>query len=199
MRSMVIGLALALVPMLPAVGHETQPSGQLRVTLGWAEEPAYTNTLNAVEVALAAADGTPVADPAALLRVQVTFGEASVVLGLLPGDRPGTYAAALVPTRPGTYTFHLTGTVRGEGVDITSTCSERTFDCVTDAAELQFPARDPSDERFAERLERESRRLARARDTAAQARLLGVGALVLAAVALGTAVASRRRRSLRGD
>jgi hypothetical protein len=177
----------------------TTASGPVRVTLGWGNEPARTGAENFVQVALAAASGAPVDTPPGALAVQVSFGPAVADLPLVRAGRPGQLRAALVPTRPGTYAFHVTGTVRGRAVDASATCSDRTFDCVTDSAEVQFPVKEPSNSQLAQRLARELPRAQRASDTADSARALAAGALAMAALALvaalGLGVRLRRRKS----
>jgi hypothetical protein len=175
---------------LPAAAHETKAAGAQRLTLGWGDEPALTGMPNSVDVAMADAAGTPVAGTAASLRVEVSFGDEVTVLALQPGATPGLFSAPLVPTRAGTYTFHVTGTAGGQAVDVTSTCSEQTFDCVTDAGDAQFPARDPSVGQLAARVEQDSRRADRAESAASDARTLARVAVVVAGVALLAAVAS---------
>jgi hypothetical protein len=190
------GLALLLAP--PASAHVETVSGPVRVGMGWGNEPALSGSENFVDVELAGADGRPVRVPAGALTVEVAFGTSVRTLPLVPGEVPGAYRAPIVPTRPGTYAFHLTGTVRGRPVDVRATCSERTFDCVEDAAALQFPTREPSAGELAERADREIARAKRdAQDTADDARAFALVALVVALLALGAAVVvvvrSRRR------
>ena len=146
-------LLLTLPP--PASAHETQAAGQVHLTIGGGEEPAFTGSKNFVTVAVSDATGAPVADPGGSLTVEVSFGDERVVLPLLPaGGHRGEFRAWLVPTRAGTYAFHITGTVKGQAIDARSTCSDKTFDCVTDVSEVQFPARDPSTGQLAERVSR---------------------------------------------
>ena len=75
------------------------------------------------------------------MTVTVSFGEASIVRPLLPIDSPGSYAAEIVPTQPGTYALQITGELAGETLDIASTCSDESFHCVADAGEVEFPSR----------------------------------------------------------
>ncbi|MDQ4133047.1 MAG: hypothetical protein M3179_07545 [Actinomycetota bacterium] len=179
-------LVAAVVMAAPAQGHETKAAGPLEITVGWEREPAYTGVENFVEVAVAETGAGPVADVGTGLTAAVSYGPASKVLALVPAERPGVVRAALVPTRPGSYTIHVTGSVRGQVIDVTSTCSETSFDCVTDSGEIQFPAPDPPSGQLAERLERELARGRQARSDAAGARRLALVALAVGAVAVGT-------------
>ena len=96
--------------------------------------------------------------------------------------------AWLVPTRAGRYTFHVAGKVRGQTIDLTSTCSDATFECVVDAAEVQFPAKDPSAGQLADRLNRGLPRAEQAMEAARSARRIGFGAIVVAGLALVAAM-----------
>src|SRR4051812_7092971 len=184
---LLMALLLALAPSASA--HVVEASGPYRVSMGWGVEPALSGSQNFVDVGLTDAAGRPVIAPARSLTVQVTFGTAVKTLPLEPSDDPGGYRAVLVPTRPGTYGFHVSGTVRGGAVDVRATCSERTFDCVEDPAALQFPAREPSAGEVARRADREVARARRAADDSADgARNLALAALVVAVAALALAV-----------
>jgi len=186
--------ALAAVVAPPAAAHETKPVGPLRLTIGWGDEPAYSGLRNDVEVGVSHADGTPVRNLAGALTVEVSFGEARVALPLLPFEEPGELRAAIVPTRPGTYSFQLTGSVEGQAIDTTSTCSEETFDCVLDVSEIQFPAQDPPSGQLAERLARSLSRTEQAENEATDARRLALVAIALGALALLTSLALGLRR-----
>jgi hypothetical protein len=179
----------------PVSAHETQSTGPFRVAIGWHDEPAFTGTRNAVEVKVStAADGSPIGAVAATLQVEVAFGDQVVVLALAPGDGPGAFTAPLVPTQPGRYTFHVSGTVGGQAVDLASTCSEQTFDCVRDIADIQFPSHDARPGGPTELAARVVARADRATDSARLARLLSLVAVVVAVLALAAAAWGWRRR-----
>lgn len=191
--------AFVLALPAPASAHETQKVDRLHLTIGWGDEPTFTGSRNSVEVDLSDAAGKPVTDPEASLSVEVSFGDQRFALPLLPaGERSGKYRAWLVPTRPGTYTFHITGNVKGQAIDATSTCSDRTFDCVRDASEIQFPAKDPSAGQLAERVSRALPRAERALDAAASARTIALVAIAVAALALIAALGLGARKGRKG-
>jgi hypothetical protein len=191
-------LAAAAAPIASATAHETQDSGGFRFTVGWGNEPALAGLPNFIDVAVVDASGAPVTDPAASLTADVTFGGEKVVRPLAPGSGPGRLAAALIPTRAGTYAFRVHGTLRGAAVDITSTCSDRTFECVRNPSDIQFPARDPSTGELAARLDRE---LARSSGRSSSGVPLAIAALALAcaALALGGVALARGRGGGRGQ
>ncbi len=191
------GLAIGLFAFAhphDAYCHERKTVGPLTLVIGWGEEPAFAGLKNSVEVDVADAAGA-VADLGGSLNVEITFGEARVTAPLLPvRERPGKYRTWLVPTRPGTYSFHITGNARGQFIDVSSTCSNATFACVIDLSEIQFPAKDPSAGQLAERVARSLPRADRAVGVATNARLVAIGALVVSILSLTTALLWKRNR-----
>jgi hypothetical protein len=183
-----------------AIAHETQSVKQYRLTIGWGEEPAYNGYKNSVDVDVADGAGAPVSDlGGGSLAVEVSFGDERMARPLLPyGLKPGRFRAALVPTRAGTYTFHVTGTIKGQTVDTRSTCSDATFHCVTEVSDLQFPAKDPTAGQLAESVGRAIPRAERALDTAASARRIAMGAAGVAVLALVAAIGLGARRGKQG-
>lgn len=123
--------------------------------------------------------------------------------GQLRGQTEGTAAPAgrraggRVPCLPGahpTYTFHVAGRLRGQTIDTSSTCSETTFDCVTEVSEVQFPIKDPSTARLAERIGRALPRTERASADAARARNVAIVAIAFAELAFAAAIVLGVRR-----
>ena len=183
----VIGPALALICMLPTAisTHERLVAGPYRLTVGWGDEPAFTGFKNFVSVAVSDADGKPVRDLTGNLAVEIAFGDERRSLSLRPAfQRPDEFRAVIVPTRAGTYSFHITGTLNGRPIDATSTCSDRTFSCVADAAAMAFPVQDPSTGQLAESVSRALPRAERAVDTAVAAQRWAIAGFAVAGLAL---------------
>jgi len=192
--------ALLMSLSTAAWAHETQALDQIRLTIGWGDEPTFTGFKNFISVAVSDAKGAPVIDPGGSLSVEVSFGDERIVLLLLPaGERRGEFRAWLVPTRPGTYTFHITGRIKGQTVDATSICSDRTFDCVTDISEIQFPVKDPSAGQLADGIGRALPRAERAMDTGARAQTFAFVAIGGAFLALAVAIGFGVRRGGKGN
>ena len=194
--------AAVLLHSSSTAAHEKHPVGRLQLTIGWEDEPAFTGSKNAVSVAVADAKGNAVADAGeGALSVEVIFGDERVVLPLHPvWGRPGEFRAWLIPTRSGTYSFHVKGKIKEQPVDVRSTCSEKTFDCVSDASTLHFPVKDPSIGQLAESIGRALPRADRAVAEAARARTLGIAALAAAVLALGIgAIVFGARKRIRGE
>ncbi len=198
-RFVASSFAVLLAAALPssAAAHVERESGPFRVEVGWGNELPLAGIDNSVDVEVSDKSGSPVAVPAGALSVEVAYGSAAMTLPLVPGERPGELSAELVPTRPGTYAFQVSGNLRGQVLAVEATCSEATFECVEDSSGVEFPAKDPSSGELAQRLSRESARVSQAADDAESAQRTSIAALVLAALgiiaALGLVVGGRRR------
>jgi hypothetical protein len=138
------------------------------VALGWVHEPTYVGEQNAVQVVIKDASGKAITDlNDGDLKVTVTVGgKTSDPLDLLntfdPDTGlgiPGDYEAPIIPTAPGDYTFHLTGTIDGTAVDETATSSDATFNSVVDGTGIQFPNQLPALTDIITRLDRIDARL----------------------------------------
>jgi hypothetical protein len=202
-----VSLALGLVVVVGVAGaHERRQVGGYVMRVGWADEPTYAGVKNGVQLLLSDASGKPVTDLPEELKVEIVFGTQK--MGPLPLEaafgkvfgRPGDFRAAVIPTRPGNYTFHFVGSLNGQRIDQSFTSSDKTFDPVTDASAIEFPAKDPSPGELAGRLERLGPRidegLSAAREAAAgasQARVLGILGILVGAVGILVAVSGRRR------
>jgi hypothetical protein len=201
------GASLVVAAAVPASAHEARGGGPVRFVVGWGDEPTYTGFKNSVQVTVSEASGAPVTDLGDTLTVEVIKGEDKTTLPLVPNFRvgafgtPGDYRAWLTPTRPGGYTFHLVGTVRGQKVDETFTSSKTTFNDVEDVTSIAFPAKDPSTGQLATRIDREVPRLETAlqeaedrADSAQTLALVGVAAGAAGLlVAAGALIVGRRR------
>ncbi len=195
MSALLVSICLA-ASIDGTLAHERKSAGAIDLVIGWGDEPAFTGARNAVVVALSDRTG-PLKTPATL-SVEVTFGSERITLPLEPvANRPHEYHAWLVPTRAGTYAFRVTGKAGTQPIDVTSTCSDRTFHCVVDATDIQFPAKDPSMAQLSERLERGLPRADRANEAATSANRVAMLSLALSLVgiALASAAAWRSRRS----
>jgi hypothetical protein len=211
---------LALLPAAPALAHGEAGEGDLVLTIGFVNEPAYAGMPNGVQL-IVEHDGEPVTDlRPGDMQVEVTYGdETSEPMDLEPAfffegnqlvfGEPGDYHADFVPSQPGKYTFHFTGTIDGEEVDEEMTSSPSTFSTVADLAEASFPPVDaPSNDELATRIDQEATRSAdgvaaaeeaatSAEDAASSARTVGMIGVVLGAIgviaAIAALVATRRK------
>ena len=151
-------LLLAAGALLSANGvgtvsaHEHRTVGDYTFVVGFLNEPAIQDELNAVSVRItlpAPADATPaegedeVADTPVEgleLTVEVILGDQKVSLPMEAkwGD-PGHYVAYFIPTQPGDYSFHVTGEIDGTAIDEIFTAGPETFSTVEARENLEFP------------------------------------------------------------
>jgi hypothetical protein len=196
--------ALAVLAV-PALAHETAKAGDLALEVGWGTEPAYVGQLNSVQLIVThAADGDPINDPGAQLTAAVSYGDKSQEFPLAPTydaeagtGTPGEYAALVIPTAPGDYTFHITGTVEGVKVDVEVASSPKTFSPVEEASAAQFPVKVPGTEQVAQKLDAELARVATTDDVSTEvssAKTLGYVGIAVGAVGVVLAVVGLLRR-----
>lgn len=209
-------LAGMTVVAAPAQAHEELELGSFTGEIGWADEPAYTGSPNRIQLTLANDAGEPVTDLGDSVSVEVVFGDGEddggermeLPLTATP-DAPGDYGADLVPTRPGTYTFRIFGSINGEDVDTSVTSGPDTFEEPREPTDIQFPVADLSNAQLNERLDRELERFGaapEAADTSADTSdgggdgagtVLGIVGIVVGAIGVaGAGLALRRTRAL---
>jgi hypothetical protein len=195
-----IAAAVLIVPVGAAQAHESREVGDLTLVVGWSNEPAFAGFGNEVQVIVSETRGErPVEDGE--LEAEVVFGEggASTQVTLDPSfSTPNEYLGYIIPTRAGTYTFNVTGTVGGQTIEETFTSGPDTFNDVQNPADAEFPEQDPTRGEIAEALERLTGRVEEltaqepAEDEGSDVALwVAVGAAVLALIAVG--LAARRR------
>jgi hypothetical protein len=151
-------IVLASVPSAWAHTHRvlTINGQQIEFVVGWVNEPAYADEINAVDfwahyINATCPQGTvstscPVYGLDQSLRVTIVLGGQSTTLSFSPNlsnDVPplfyGEYTAEVEPTVPGTISFIIFGNIGGTAVNETFTCGPTTFECVDPASEIQFP------------------------------------------------------------
>lgn len=154
-------LLLSLAPIAAAHGHTT--ASGFNFVIGWAGEPALVGQPNGVELFVYDADEKPITDiPADAISVVIsTAGQDSSSFSLSPAfdveegsGTPGEYAADIIPTAPGDYTFHFTGTIYGKSIDVSMASGDQTFDGVVAPADLEFPVKQPTLTEVGTRLDR---------------------------------------------
>ena len=199
----------------PASAHVLKTVGPYHLLIGFGNEPTYAGAQNSVFLLLTdAKTGAPIVDEGLgdTLKVAVGFGTQTKQLALVSSFDPdsgqgtkGVYNAYFIPTVPGDYTFHFSGSIHTTKVNITVKSSPTTFDSAHDPAAIEFPQQAPSNVQLAQRLNAESARLSAeihaADSKAASASLalaVGVAGLAVGAAGLcvgGVALARSRSRS----
>jgi hypothetical protein len=218
----VVLLAVVFVAVfaMPASAHLHERVGDVEVTVGWSSEPAFSGEPNTVQlfVTEAQADageegGPPVDSRQVKLTVEVIFGDkdATVKLPAQPltsfaFGEPGEYRSeALVPTRPGTYTFHIAGTIKGKAFDKFYTSGEKgeingtQYNDIREIASVAFPAKDPDNNQLARAVADAklvaSREAKKAADDAKTARLFGIVGIAVGVIGLGFGLRPRRKKA----
>lgn len=185
-------VSVLLLTAAPALAHAVVTVGTDTLAIGWVHEPAYTDEQNAVQVVVTDSSGQPVADlQPGDLQVVVSLGSGQTSpLSLDPTydddtglGTKGDYEAPIVPTAPGNYTFHVTGTIDGTAVDQTVTAGDQTFDTVVGPQGIQFPNQEPAVGDVVTRLNTEDGRIGNLESTSASTTLVAI-AIVLGAVGI---------------
>ncbi|HXF64954.1 MAG TPA: hypothetical protein VNK95_25225, partial [Caldilineaceae bacterium] len=109
--------------------------------------PAYAGVYNGPELFIRDLESDePVTGAEKTLKLQVNFGKRSKQLTLEPAwNDPGRYVAQLTPTRPGDYSFTLTGVISAAGaisptvVNEVFTSADGDFSTVEPAGDVLFP------------------------------------------------------------
>ena len=122
----------------PAEAHITKVVGSYQFEIGWDNEPAYTGLVNAVQVTIKKGSGdsaTPVINALKNLQISIKYGGVTKPLDFLPsGTVDGQYDGPLIPTRVGSYSVVIKGTIDTQNVDI-----EVSLDDVSSVDTLNFP------------------------------------------------------------
>jgi hypothetical protein len=137
-----IGLGALL--MVPAVAwaHAAVDSGSYHFEVGWVNEPVIVGERNALDLFVAPKDHPDqgLAGVEATLQFTVEYGGVNQSYDLVPVENePGHYSAVFIPTRLGQYTFHLTGQIKDEKIDVSVKPEE-----VVAAGKLDFPEALPA-------------------------------------------------------
>lgn len=182
----------ALLTMVVGVGstaaHESRDIGDMRVSIGFIDEPVFIGQRSGLEFRVSRGD-EPIEGLESTLEAEVIFDGQSRDLALSPRfGEPGAYRSIFFPTAAGPYTFHLFGEVDGEAIDESFTSGPDTFSEVQDVTGGQFPVQFPS----TGDLVRDAEAGAAAGTTATIALVLGAAGLLAGLVALGLTLARRR-------
>ena len=140
-----LALAICLISVGVALAHEQRTVGKYVFIVGFLNEPAYTGFPNSLDLRVNdAQSGKPIEGLEKTLQAEVIYGATTMPLQLRARfGQPGAYLADLVPTKAGTYIFHLTGDVQGQKVDEKFESGPGRFDDAQELTALQFPQKVP--------------------------------------------------------
>lgn len=134
-----IGLIFSLFNTKTAYAHITKNFGNIQVEIGWGNEPPLVGLLNNAIVQVNQTSGkntqTPVINALANMDIDVKYGGVTKPLDFVPSeDTEGLYNGQLIPTRPGTYSLVLNGTIQNQKIN-----AEIPLDLVESTQKLNFP------------------------------------------------------------
>ena len=126
---------LAAFNFVPALAHTTLKHGDVQVEVGWGNEPALVNQLNTIAIEVTKiSDGKPIENALAQADISVSKGAIVKPLEFLPQEKPGLYAATILPSQTGQLSVMIKGTIGGQAFDDTAKIED-----VEDSKLLEFP------------------------------------------------------------
>jgi hypothetical protein len=122
-----------------AYAHITKKYGNLSVEVGWSNEPALVGELNNAIVQVNQTNGkntqTPVINALANMNILAKYGGVTKPLDFVPSaQQDGLYEAQMIPTRVGSYSLALNGTIREQKIS-----AEIPLDLVESKQKFNFP------------------------------------------------------------
>src|SRR5215467_6934334 len=128
------------LPVLPVYAHITKQVGNMKITVGWSDEPPLTGQVNNIIVAVnktsAGGHESPVIDALADLDVKQKYGSITKSIDFIPSEQAeGLYESKTVPTRVGSYSLTMNGTIQGEKVSNI----QIPLDLVESTQKISFP------------------------------------------------------------
>lgn len=127
-----------MITTSPAFAHKTITLEQYEIEVGWRDEPPLAGQQNAVFIAVSKDDGNGVKSGTINafkdLEAEVKSGSVTKQLDILSDVKAGNYYAKIIPTKTGSLTIILKGTLQGIPVN-----EEVTIEDVESIDLLAFP------------------------------------------------------------
>ena len=121
-----------------AYAHLTKKFGNLSVTVGWSNEPALVGELNNAIVQVNQTSGktsTGVINALANMNVLAKYGGVTKPLDFVPSEQTdGLYNGKMIPTRIGSYSLVMNGTIQGQKIN-----AQIPLDEVQGKQQISFP------------------------------------------------------------
>jgi hypothetical protein len=193
--SAVLAMLIISVAAPRASAHEHVHVGSFEFTIGWAEEPPVVGVLNGLDLGIEEDVGGGVFEEVDYavgnISAEFLFGGATYGKEIEPQfGRPGWYTFPIIPTRAGAYSVRVFGELNGTALDFTVQVEE-----VMSAADISFPAVQPTPDELAQANQETSLRLEETRAALAQAQNLAIAGLAAGVLGIAVgAVALLRRR-----
>lgn len=136
-------LLVSIVSVGVALAHEQRTVGKYDLLVGWENEPPLIGQPNGIYLSVTNNQTKqPVDGLDKTLKAEVIFGSHTKPVTLNASDeKPGVYTGDLIPTRPGSYIFHFTGSLETTPIDEKFESGPGRFEDVADSSALQFPDR----------------------------------------------------------
>lgn len=175
-----------------ADAHERRTVGPYQLVVGFLTEPGYSGQPNGLDLRVTDTRGNqPVEGLEKTLKAEVSFGGLAP-LPLVVNARfgqAGAYGGQFVPTKPGTYIFHISGKIGTQDVDERFESGPNRFNDIEGLGALQYPDKVPGGSDL-------GKTLADLRSENDQLRLLVIaGVAVAIIVAVAVPVVLHRRRA----
>jgi hypothetical protein len=125
-----------------ASAHEVREVGDLTFIVGFANEPAFEDFPNSIDLIIEDANEVGVEGLEETLQAEVIFGGGAETRELpleAAFGEVGVYHSWFIPVEAGEYTFHVTGEAAGQQIDESFTSGPETFSVVESHAETEFP------------------------------------------------------------
>lgn len=175
-----------------ADAHERRTVGSYQLVVGFLTEPGYSGQPNGLDLRVTDTRTTqPVEGLEKTLKAEVTFGGLAA-LPLTVSARfgqAGAYGGQFVPTKPGTYIFHISGKIGTQDIDERFESGPNRFNDIEGLGALQYPDKVPGGSDLA-------KALADLRSENDQLRLLVIaGVAVAVVIAIGAPIVLGRRHA----
>jgi hypothetical protein len=128
------------VPVRPAFAHITKQIGNIKLEVGWSDEPPLTGEVNNIIVAVnktsTGGRESAVINALADLDIKEKYGSITKSIDFVPSEQAeGLYESKTIPTRVGSYGLVMNGTVQGEKLSNV----EIPLDIVQSTQKISFP------------------------------------------------------------
>jgi hypothetical protein len=124
---------------VPVYAHISKTLGNFTVEVGWSNEPPLVGEINNAIVQVnkgTESNFTPVRNALSEMYVLVKYGGVTKTLDFKPSEQSaGLYQAEMIPTRLGSYSLVLNGTLQGQSI----VNAEIPLDDVESKQKLSFP------------------------------------------------------------
>jgi hypothetical protein len=127
-----------------ALAHVSKEYGNITVQAGWDQEPPLVDEINNIVVGvtrksdLGNNSALPVRNALADMNIMVKYGGITKSLDFVPSqNQEGWYESKILPTRIGSYSLSLNGTIQGQSVS-----DELQIEDVESTQKISFPEAD---------------------------------------------------------